>query len=163
MMMNRKWIQITFIIGLIFVGGIFTKTAQGATKRQTIENSNTKPVTPSALELASSSIEIYPALTPSTPSCANYWYAFNDGTYDAWLTLNAEHPNQSTNSGLWQPSIPKTGTYKVEAYIATHGTIHACGLTYDYDTSNAKYTINHAGGSTNVTANQKPGRMALFG
>ncbi len=105
---------------------------------------------------ALSPIVVPPTLSPAPGDCSSYWYAFSDSNYSAWLTLNAQTDNQSTNRGEWRPNLPQAGSYKVEAYIASHHETQSCGLTYNYDTSQASYAIHHAAGITSVTRDQQP-------
>jgi hypothetical protein len=87
------------------------------------------------------------------------WYRFtNNRGHDAYLTVNTNDPNLSTNSATWRPDLPYAGTWKVEAYIANHNPINwQCPSMYlDSDTSDAHYTIYHANGSTPKSGNQLP-------
>lgn len=92
--------------------------------------------------------------------CNTYWYQItnNRGHY-AYLTLNVNDPNNSTNWAEWRPTIPETGYYKVEAYITSHPTIDwDCPNLHqhiDFDTSDARYTIFHVNGQANYSGNQK--------
>jgi hypothetical protein len=77
----------------------------------------------------------------------------------AYLTLNANKPANSTNSGKWTPNLPQDGYYQVEAYIPTHGhpvTWCTSGRTVDLDTADARYEIHHASGITTKSASQRP-------
>ena len=74
----------------------------------------------------------------------------------AYLTLNTNQPSQSTNSATWQPNVIIPGIYKVEAFIAYHGTISSCNGTTPVDTSDAHYSVTHANGTTLVSGNQLP-------
>ncbi len=99
-----------------------------------------------------------PALTPSTITCDNYWMAVSGIGYqgtNAYLTVNTNTSNQSTNSGIWQPSLPVDGKYKVEAYIGnTYNTTCSGTISGGY-TGDAKYVVYHANGVTTVPKNQK--------
>lgn len=44
----------------------------------------------------------------------------NDRGHDAYLALNTATPISTTNQAEWTPTLPITGAYRVEAYIATH-------------------------------------------
>ena len=102
-----------------------------------------------------------PLLSPiySGGMCGNAWYRFSgyNGQY-AYLTLSTNDPSKSTNSASWRPTIPVAGTYKVEAYIANHGVIswECPSMTISADTSDARYTIYHANGTTTVGKDQLP-------
>jgi cell wall-associated NlpC family hydrolase len=91
--------------------------------------------------------------------CDSSWYRFlnNRGHY-AYLTLNTNDPPQSTNWADWHPNLPQSGDWEVEAYIAHHGSINwECpSLFIPWDTSDARYTIYHADGSSSVSGNQAP-------
>ena len=101
-----------------------------------------------------------PDITPAYKGmCGSAWYRFtnNLGHY-AYLTLNTDKTAYSTNAATWTPNLPQTGVYKVEAYIAHHGPINwQCPSRHiSWDTSDARYTIYHAGGKTSVSKNQGP-------
>jgi hypothetical protein len=98
-----------------------------------------------------------PALTPSAATCDNYWKVATLGYQgtNAYLTVNTNQSSLSTNSGIWQPTLPTTGTYKVEAYIGAASTSSCSGTMAGGYTSNAKYTVYHATGTTTVTKDQK--------
>jgi hypothetical protein len=51
--------------------------------------------------------------------------------------------------GVWRPTIPSSGTYKVLAHIPSN-----CAGVPTY-TTNAQYDVAHAGGTTKVTINQR--------
>jgi len=87
-----------------------------------------------------------PTLTPpySGDMCGSAWHQVTGfGDAKAFLTLNTNQSSQSTNSGVWQPTLPVTGVYKVEAYIPNHPvTEWECPTkTISSDTSDAKYTV----------------------
>jgi hypothetical protein len=54
--------------------------------------------------------------------------------------------------GMWRPNVPSSGTYKVLAHIPS-----TCAGVPTY-TTNARYDIAHAGGTTNVTLDQRARR-----
>ena len=106
-----------------------------------------------------------PSLTPAyfgdmCGAGGHGWLSFSGyNGKNAYLTLSTNNPSQSTNSAIWQPGISSTGTYKVEAYIANHGgniTWPCTGAVLSADTSNARYTIHHASGTTTVSKDQRP-------
>ncbi len=99
-----------------------------------------------------------PTLTPSYgPTCQTAWYRFtnNRGRY-AYLTLNTNDPAQSTNSGRWTPNLPRSGRWRVEAFVPNHEPLNwpCTGDYIDWDTSDARYTIHYNGGSTTVSSDQ---------
>ncbi|OGO25729.1 MAG: hypothetical protein A2136_05030 [Chloroflexi bacterium RBG_16_54_11] len=102
-----------------------------------------------------------PQLQPPYTTCQeSYWYPFaNNRGHTAYLTLNVNNPNNSTNQGEWRPLIPQPGYYRVEAYIAAHSAITWCtgqGRTIPHDTTDAHYTIQHANGVTERRLSQYP-------
>lgn len=93
------------------------------------------------------------------PICSSHWYRFtNNRNHYVYLTLNTNQSGSSTNSGEWRPNLPQNGRYKVEAYIPTHAPIDwTCPTKHiSYDTSQARYSIKHAAGTTPVSGDQKP-------
>ncbi len=91
--------------------------------------------------------------------CDSAWYGYtNDRGYSAYLTLNTNDPNQSTNSATWTPNLRQAGYYKVEAYIPTHSPVNwQCPSLYiQWDTSDARYTIHYADNQTTVSKDQAP-------
>lgn len=101
--------------------------------------------------------QLYPAFTTCPES---YWYPIaNNRGYTAYLTLNAFDPADSTNHAEWHPVIPQSGYYRVEAYIAAHSPITWCtgqGRIINHDTTDARYTIHHAGDVTTQSLSQYP-------
>jgi len=99
-----------------------------------------------------------PTLTPSTITCDNYWMVASGIGYqgtNGYLTVNTNSSSQSTNSGIWQPSLPVSGKYKVEAYIGSVYNTTCSGTISGGYTGDAKYTVYHANGTTTVSKNQK--------
>jgi hypothetical protein len=85
-----------------------------------------------------------------TPSDAG-WHAAGCGygghTYWTYATDGAV---PSSNAATWRPNIPTTRTYRVYAYIP-----QGCGLAPPpYASTKAKYTIAHAGGTSDVQIDQ---------
>jgi photosystem II stability/assembly factor-like uncharacterized protein len=109
-------------------------------------------------------VEVYvedPQLQPPFSTCSDsYWYPFtNNRGHNAYLTLNALNPNNSTNHGEWHPVITQSGYYRVEAYIPAHSPIVWCTgqrRTIDHDTTDAHYSIHHAYGITSRSFSQYP-------
>lgn len=95
-----------------------------------------------------------PALTPAYDgsACTSYWYRFNGyENHAAYVTLNAYSAATSSNSAVWRPNLPSSGTYEIFAYIGSHGAIDRnCGWSADTvssDTNHAKYRIYSSGSS----------------
>lgn len=116
---------------------------------------------------ASTDTQVYnctPYVTPAygNDSCKSSWYpitGFNGNP--TYLVENASTAATSTNRGRWTPTLPKTGRYKVEAYIAAHGTFSkVCStgsLTFGADSSKARYVIHSMYGTvTEVFRDQLP-------
>lgn len=116
---------------------------------------------PAALSAAQIIIE-EPELTPSYQGmCESAWHRYtNDRGNYAYLTLNAQASSGSTNSGKWRPALPQAGYYLVEAYIPAHPSLYwdcpSLKKWISWDTSNARYTIQHALGQSSVSLNQAP-------
>lgn len=98
-------------------------------------------------------------LNPGFPGngneCSSGWHFF-DG-YDAYITLNVQSGAVS-NYGIWQPSLPIEGNWKVEMRNPTHPYYSwpCWPYTYlDHDTSNAQYEVHHANGTQTVAINQQ--------
>lgn len=106
-----------------------------------------------------------PTLTPvyNGNTCTSFWYRFTGyENQPAYVTLNAYESSTSSNSGVWTPNLPSTGTYEIFAHIGQHGSIDRnCGWTADtvsIDTNHAKYRV-YSSGSTlirEVEINQYP-------
>jgi hypothetical protein len=90
--------------------------------------------------------------------CETAWHRITGYDDHAYLTLNVDDPSQSTNSAEWRPDFPEAGEYQVLAYVPNHSPIEwECpSQTIQRDTSDATYTIEHAGGSDRVSGNQRP-------
>jgi hypothetical protein len=91
--------------------------------------------------------------------CANNWYQIDGyGGDPAYLTLNVQTEAYSTNWAEWAPDLPAAGDYRVEAYIPDHERIYWTCLAkwIDGDSSDARYSITHANGVTNVARDQLP-------
>ncbi len=103
-----------------------------------------------------------PTLTPPYFEPCSGWYRFmNDRGYYAYLTLNTNLPSESSNWGRWQPNLPLTGDYRVEALIANHDSIYwGCGVNQniDWDTSDARYHIQHRNGGVDISLSQRDER-----
>jgi hypothetical protein len=65
-------------------------------------------------------------------------------------TTNGSEGIASTNWGLWRPNLPQTGQYKVLVHIP-----QGCSIASPpYATTNARYQIQHAGGTETRTVDQ---------
>jgi photosystem II stability/assembly factor-like uncharacterized protein len=120
-------------------------------------------IEPGGVSLSAQTTEVIveqPLLFPSTTNCeADAWYTIPSNVGgNAYLTLNVSNPAESTNHGEWHPLIPQAGFYRVEAYIASHDPITWCtsGNIKEHDTTQAHYSIYHAGGTTNRILSQYP-------
>jgi N-acetylmuramoyl-L-alanine amidase len=106
-------------------------------------------------------IQETPVLSPPYGSgpCDSGWYAHpNIRGQNAYLALNVSDTFESEHFALWQPSLPMSGVYHVEAFIPNHGPIDwGCpDLTITSDTLHASYQITHAQGTSIAIANQGP-------
>ncbi len=102
-----------------------------------------------------------PAITPPYGGgmCDSGWRRYdNDRGHAAYLALNSSDPLSVTNRAEWNPTLPITGAYKVEAYIPTHASMNwQCPTkTIGWDSSAARYTIQDAESSKTVSGNQAP-------
>jgi photosystem II stability/assembly factor-like uncharacterized protein len=119
---------------------------------------------PSSISTAAPTVEVVvqdPQLHPDFTTCPQtYWYPFiNIWDHTAYLTLNVSDPLYSSNLAEWHPLIPQDGYYKVEAFIAGHAPITWCtgaGRTIEHDTTDARYIIHHAYGTSTRSASQDP-------
>lgn len=100
-----------------------------------------------------------PTLTPSYSSslCDSGWYRFPNqrGQY-AYLALNVTEENQMSHQASWQPELPVSGEYRLEAFIPAHTAVDwACPeMTVNTDSHHASYEIFHANGLSIVPINQ---------
>jgi hypothetical protein len=120
-------------------------------------------IVPGGLSLSAQTAEVVvdqPQLFPSSTNCEiDAWYTIPSQVGgSAYLTLNVSDPTASTNHGEWHPLIPQAGYYRVEAYITGHDPIIWCtgGRLKEHDTTQAHYSIFHAGGTTNRILSQFP-------
>ncbi len=84
-----------------------------------------------------------------TKSNANWYipiYQCGHNTH-AWYTWSTTNPAESANWGEWRPDVPVDGRYSIEAHIPYCNTGQS-------ETSGANYTIQHAGGSSTIIADQ---------
>lgn len=104
--------------------------------------------------------EVTPAYADAT-ACEDGWHRFtNVRGQPAYLAYG--QPRGATipplNYGIWRPTLPLTGAYRVEALINSHGVIDwACrGQAFGPDTSRARYTVHHRDGVTTSEHDQLP-------
>lgn len=102
---------------------------------------------------------LHPSYTGDT--CVDYWYridGYNGNPAYLTLNVNTAYPEQSTNWAEWYPNLSTAGTYRIEAYIPDHAPINwPCPAKYiDWDTTDARYTIHHAGGQKTISRDQAP-------
>lgn len=105
-----------------------------------------------------------PALTPEYKdnSCSSLWYPIKGYSGNTtFLVENAQTTATSTNYGTWTPNLPSSGKYKVDAFIAAHGTFSkVCSwgsMTFGADSSKATYVITGQGGAhSEVVRDQLP-------
>ena len=90
--------------------------------------------------------------------CATAWHRISGYDEHAYLTLNVNDPDQSTNRAEWRPDLPAAGEYQVLAYVPDHPPIdwQCPNKTINRDTGDASYTIEHANGNAKVSGNQGP-------
>jgi photosystem II stability/assembly factor-like uncharacterized protein len=112
-----------------------------------------------------------PELSPvfnATTACTDGWHRFTNVRGEA-AYLAYSQPLGATipplNYGVWRPTLPITGTYRVEALISSHGAIAwPCrGEELSPDTSRARYTIYHRDGVTTTEQDQLPLNDAWLG
>lgn len=110
----------------------------------------------SQVVLLKSPTELTPPYTGDM--CVTAWHRITGYDDHAYLTLNVDDPNLSTNWAEWRPKIPITGEYQVLAFIPDHPPIEwQCPTqTISKDSGDAGYTIEHAKGTTRVSGNQAP-------
>jgi photosystem II stability/assembly factor-like uncharacterized protein len=146
-------------------GTAFLQTVGDQVSIITATQTSTPTTTPTATLTATPSstpIEVVveePVINPAYAGmCDSYWYSYtNNRGYSAFLTLNVNDSAASANSGEWRPNLTKPGYYSIEAYIPTHLPIawECPEKIIPYDTSDARYTIQHVNGRTIVTGTQK--------
>jgi hypothetical protein len=99
-------------------------------------------------------------LTPAYTGdmCVTAWHRITGYDDYAYLTLNVNDPDLSTNRAEWRPDFPAAGEYQVLAYVPDHPPIdwQCPNKTINRDTGDASYTIEHANGAANVSGNQGP-------
>lgn len=116
---------------------------------------------PSSVPVAAPTLEVIvedPLLSPSYTTCPlSAWFElFNDRGHPYYLTLNVT--SNSENNGEWHPVITQDGYYRVEAYIPGHSSINWCtsGNPKEHDSTDAHYSIHHAGGVSIRSLSQYP-------
>ncbi len=119
-------------------------------------------VTPTkiATPLPGTVLIVRPVLAPTPGNlCATGWLKIALGGFkdtNLYLTTNVTHASDANNAGKWTPVIPKTGRYKLEAYISHHGSLKwACpSVTVTRNTSRARYIVQSSTGKTAVVLDQ---------
>lgn len=105
-----------------------------------------------------------PALSPDygvDDPCAAGWYRYTNVRGQA-AYLSLAQPVGGTipplNYAIWQPTLPVTGTWRVEALIPSHGAVEwPCrNLTLSADTRSARYTIYGLDGAATSVQDQLP-------
>ncbi len=96
-----------------------------------------------------------PVLAPSYGEgvCDSGWLALpNQRGQNAYLALNVNDPADARNLALWQPVLPMSGVYRVEAFIPNHGALtwDCPGISRTSDTLNARYQVTHSQGTSVV-------------
>jgi hypothetical protein len=95
-------------------------------------------------------LEIDELETSFARSAANWYEAACGAGGHTFYSYATDNPAESTNRATWRPNIPKTGTYRVFAHIP-----QGCGLAPPpYASRQAKYIINHAGGTAEKVVDQ---------
>jgi hypothetical protein len=90
--------------------------------------------------------------------CVTAWHRITGYDDYAYLTLNVNDPDLSTNRAEWRPDFPSSGEYQVLAYVPDHPPIdwQCPNKTINRDSGDASYTIEHADGTAKVSGNQGP-------
>jgi hypothetical protein len=90
--------------------------------------------------------------------CVTAWHRISGYDDHAYLTLNVNDANQSTNWAVWKPNFPSSGEYKVLAFVPDHPPVDWLCPAQEIprDTGDASYSIQHDGGSKMVSGNQGP-------
>ena len=105
-----------------------------------------------------------PEITPGfdeANACGDRCHRFTN-VRDETAYLAASQPLGATipplNYGIWRPTLPITGTYRVEALVPSHGAVEwPCRAeTLGQDTRQARYTIHHLFGATTTVQDQLP-------
>jgi N-acetylmuramoyl-L-alanine amidase len=100
-----------------------------------------------------------PTLSPAYGNgmCDSGWYRYlnSRGRY-AFLTPNARDEARSTNFAIWQPDLPVSGEYRVEAFLPHHGPVawQCPDKTISGDSVQVTYEISHANGKSTKIINQ---------
>jgi len=105
-----------------------------------------------------------PTLSPAfneATACEDGWHRFTNVRGHPTYLAASQRTGETIpplNYGIWRPTLPITGTYRVEALIASHGAVEfPCrGVTLGPDTSRARYTVYHHGGVTTTEQDQLP-------
>ena len=100
-----------------------------------------------------------PTLSPGFGDgmCDSGWKSYsNERESTAYLALNARDEARSTNTATWQPNLPVSGAYHLEAYLPDHGPVawQCPSKILSFDSSQALYEISHVNGTTTMLINQ---------
>ena len=100
-----------------------------------------------------------PTLSPAYGNgmCDSGWYRYtNVRDEHAYLALNTDDENAASKLAEWNPVLPASGQYRLEAFIPGHGAINwQCpNKTINSDTTRAVYNIQHANGTSQKVINQ---------
>ncbi len=105
-----------------------------------------------------------PALSPAYDArdpCATGWHRYTNVRGQP-AYLSPAQPLGGTvpplNYAIWQPTLPVTGTWRVEALIPSHGTVQwpCLNQTLSADTRSARYTIYGLDGAATSVHDQLP-------
>jgi hypothetical protein len=113
--------------------------------------------------MAPTQIFVDPSDLEATPAikapCRSGWLT---GTYGFsginLVTPNAAGKTDSTNSAIWRPTIQREGAYQVSVFIPARKSMPwPCGDNeIVWDTSHARYAVNHRDGVTTYEVDQAP-------
>ena len=104
-----------------------------------------------------------PIISPAyTNTCNSGWYpiiGFNGLT--TFLSENVTSLTSASNFAIWQPNLSADGYYRVEAFVASHGSANvtcSSGIkSYGKDSSKANYVVTDRNGArTTVVVDQYP-------
>jgi hypothetical protein len=107
-----------------------------------------------AVTIDLAAVETTPPLKPDS-TCRSGWA--RGAAY--LVTPNAAGLADSTNAAVWRPNLPRSGQYRVAAFIPKRPPVAwACGtVSANADTRNARYEFTYAGGARfDILLNQAP-------
>lgn len=105
-----------------------------------------------------------PTLSPAfneATACTDGWRRLTNVRGEAAYLAYGQPPGATIpplNYGIWRPTLPIAGAYRVEALISSHGAIawDCRAQVISPDTSRARYTIYHRDGVTTTERDQLP-------